>query len=260
MNQNRGITSVEFGEIRLSPLIDLVSVHYCNREVHVSESGVASEGYVRTPGYPHFYAGGTCRWRITANPEQRLRITLLDVSLRSIGPFESECTDYVEILEANGARVLSTCDQPELPLQLTSASSQLDVLVVARSLGAFPKRGVLLHYKSNSILYICVGCVTLSPPSDGYRVYRDGELAHYMCNINYVFADSQQRARLLKCYDDNIWNDTLSPCIKYLRACGACRVTPGQVPGVKDTFCTGPGTLCALAATVDDDLQPAEFQ
>ncbi|GBP55619.1 hypothetical protein EVAR_35854_1 [Eumeta japonica] len=25
-------------------------------------------------------------------------------------------------------------------------------------------------------------------------------------------------------------------------------------------YCTGPGTLCALAATVDDDLQPAEFQ
>ncbi|XP_028178688.1 uncharacterized protein LOC114366102 [Ostrinia furnacalis] len=185
---------------------DTLSIHYCNREVHVAISGEDSEGYIRTPGYPNFYVEDVCQWRLVAHPEQRIRVTFLDVSLRSIGPFESSCKDYVSVQDSNGDSMLSSCEQVELPLRLTSATNAVDVKVEARSQGAYPKRGVLLHYKS-------IGCVTLPAPSDGYLVYRKDDVAHYMCNVNYVFVDTRQRARLIWCYDDNSWNDTVPLCV-----------------------------------------------
>lgn len=72
---------IEFPKLNLL-FTDTLSVHYCNREVRIAEWGSDSEGYIRTPGYPHFYVGDVCRWRLRVNPEQRVRVTLLDVSLR----------------------------------------------------------------------------------------------------------------------------------------------------------------------------------
>ncbi|XP_050552285.1 uncharacterized protein LOC118273271 [Spodoptera frugiperda] len=186
---------------------DTLSVHYCNREVKVAEMGEDSEGYIRTPGYPHFYVGDECRWRLRVNPEQRVRVTLMDVSLRSIGPFENRCTDHVTVQDLNGDILLSSCDQVDLPLRLISVTNVVDVTVEAKSIGAYPKRGVLLHYKS-------IGCVTPPPPSNGYLVYRNEDVAHYMCNVNFVFVDTRQRARLIWCYDDNRWNDTVPLCVE----------------------------------------------
>ncbi|XP_045783596.1 uncharacterized protein LOC123879710 isoform X1 [Maniola jurtina] len=186
---------------------DLVSIHYCNREVSISAQGPESEGYIRTPGYPHFYVEDECRWRLRVHPEQRIRVTLLDVDLRSIGPFEDSCTDFVSVEDSNGSVLLSTCQQVFWPLQLTSTVDSVEIVVKANSKGAFPKRGVLLHYKS-------VGCVTLSAPSDGYLVYRNENVAHFMCNVNFVFEDTRQRARVIWCYDDNRWNETLPSCIE----------------------------------------------
>ncbi|KAI8427504.1 hypothetical protein MSG28_002030, partial [Choristoneura fumiferana] len=183
---------------------DTVSIHYCNREVALGVAGAASEGYIRTPGYPHYYIGDECRWRLRAHPEQRIRVTLLDVSLRSIGPFENACTDYVLVQDANGDSLLSSCEQVELPLRLSSVTETVEVVVEARSAGAFPKRGVLFHYKS---------CVTLPAPSDGYLVYRNEDVAHYMCNVHHVFVDTRQRARVIWCYDDNRWNDSVPLCV-----------------------------------------------
>ncbi|XP_045533788.1 uncharacterized protein LOC106714286 isoform X2 [Papilio machaon] len=186
---------------------DSLAVHYCNREVFVAASGPDSEGYIRTPGYPHFYVGDECRWRLKADPEQRIQISILDVSLRSIGPFEDQCTDFVSVVDSNGESLLSTCEQVDLPLRLTSTTDALEVIVEAKSQGAFPKRGVLLHYKS-------LGCVTLPAPSDGYLVYRNEDVAHYMCNVNFVFADTRQRARMIWCFEDNRWNGTIPLCIE----------------------------------------------
>ncbi|XP_072936770.1 uncharacterized protein [Epargyreus clarus] len=193
---------------------DSLSVHYCNREVQVAAWGPDSEGYIRTPGYPHFYIGDECRWKLSADPEQRIRVSLLDISLRTIGPFEEDCTDYVLVRDSNGETLLTTCEQVDLPLRLTSVTNALEVVVEAKSQGAFPKRGVLLHYKS-------MGCVTLPPPSTGYLVYRNEDVAHYMCNVNFVFVDTRQRARVLWCYDDNRWNDTVPLCVE--------ETTPGVV-------------------------------
>ncbi|CAB3248202.1 unnamed protein product [Arctia plantaginis] len=185
---------------------DTLSVHYCNRAVSIAEVGSDSEGYIRTPGYPHFYVGDVCRWRLKANPEQKVRVTFLDVSLRSIGPFENHCTDYVTVEDQNGNSLLHSCEQVELPLRLTSITNVVDVAVAAKSKGAYPKRGVLLHYKS-------IGCVTLRAPSNGYLVYRNEDVAHYMCNVNFVFNDTRERARLLWCYDDNRQKESIQEAV-----------------------------------------------
>lgn len=65
-----------------------------------------------------------------------------------IGPFEKECIDFVSVEDSNGSVLLSTCEQVDLPLRLTSNTDTVEVVVEAKSKGAFPKRGVLLHYKS----------------------------------------------------------------------------------------------------------------
>lgn len=56
--------------------------------------------------------------------------------------------DYVSVQDSNGDSLLSSCEQVELPLKLTSTSDEVVIIVEAKSEGAFPKRGVLLHYKS----------------------------------------------------------------------------------------------------------------
>ncbi|KOB72136.1 Uncharacterized protein OBRU01_09830, partial [Operophtera brumata] len=197
-----------------SLITDTLTVHYCNREVRVAEWGSDSEGYIRTPGYPHFYVGDKCRWRLRVNPEQRVRVTLLDVR---IGPFDKECKDYVSVRESNGDHLFSSCDQVDAPLRLSSGTSVLDVTVEAKSRGAYPKRGVLLHYKS-------IGCITLAAPSNGYLVYRNADVAHYMCIVNFVFVDTRERARLIWCYDDNRWNDTVPLCVVLIRVSRNCGV------------------------------------
>ncbi|KAJ8729660.1 hypothetical protein PYW08_001241 [Mythimna loreyi] len=175
---------------------DTATVHYCDRQIQVAEVGKDSEGYIRTPGYPHYYTGGECGWRLRVNPEQRIRITLMDVSLRGIEPFKDRCIDYIAVQDQNGDALLSSCEQVELPLKLTSVTNVVNVTVVATSKGAYPKRGVLLHYKS-------IGCVTLPAPPNGYIVYRNEDVAHYMCDVNFVFVDTGQKARFIWCYDDN---------------------------------------------------------
>ncbi|GBP94297.1 hypothetical protein EVAR_99676_1 [Eumeta japonica] len=114
-------------------------------------------------GYQQYEGCALLRWhlplRITIT-EQRLRITLLDVSLRGessyslifprpstaraeqgIGPFESECTDYVEILEANRPECCPPatsrscrCSSPRRAASSTSWSW--------RGLGGLPTRSV----------------------------------------------------------------------------------------------------------------------
>lgn len=54
----------------------------------------------------------------------------------------------MSVQDLNGDALLSSCEQVDLPLRLTSVTNVVDVTVEAKSKGAYPKRGVLLHYKS----------------------------------------------------------------------------------------------------------------
>lgn len=71
-----------------------------------------------------------------------------------IGPFEEECIDFVSVVDPNGNILFSTCEQVDLPRQITTAMDTVEIVVQAKSKGAYPKRGVLLHYKSKIILLI----------------------------------------------------------------------------------------------------------
>lgn len=59
-------------------------VKYCNREVVLPQPNYVgiSEGFIRNPGYPRFYGGQSpCRWKIRVSSEQRIQLTILDISV-----------------------------------------------------------------------------------------------------------------------------------------------------------------------------------
>lgn len=63
-------------------------------------------------------------------------------------PYEKDCTDYILIEDSSGETLLSSCDQVEMPIRILSTTNMVEIAVKTGSEGAFPKRGVLVHYKS----------------------------------------------------------------------------------------------------------------
>lgn len=68
-------------------------------------------------------------------------------------------------MDSNGDPLLSTCDQIDLPLKINSITNIIEISVEAKSEGAFPKRGVLLYYKSKIFLVIYFLLVYVITPS-----------------------------------------------------------------------------------------------
>ena len=66
---------------------------------------VAGWGYVHSAGYPQYYRGGSghesneCRWTVRASRKRRVRLTILDLSIRSkhcaIAPLRRVCSRAV---------------------------------------------------------------------------------------------------------------------------------------------------------------------
>lgn len=76
--------------------------------------------------------------------------------------------------------------------------------------GGGQKLLVILSYVKN---VSALECPTLSPPLDGYLVYRNISAAEYMCCVGYVFPDTLERSRTLYCLQ-NAWDRNLpSECI-----------------------------------------------
>lgn len=199
-------------------------VRYCNEEI----SG--GEGFLSNPTYPRYYQGGRdCWWRIVSPPGGRVVLTLLDLSIRGVSSGESECVDTLSVRE--GSRMLFTgCgdwggDQNEESRRggwrkrrpggigedtatwtIQSEGNQLQVVLSAKSAFLYPKRGVLLHYRS------VAGCVTPHSPQDGYLVSRNESHALFMCCVDHVFPDTRSRTRHLVCWDN--WNDTVPDCVR----------------------------------------------
>ncbi|XP_037910175.1 uncharacterized protein LOC119650983 isoform X2 [Hermetia illucens] len=102
------------------------------------------QGFTMTPGYPKFYIGECeCKWKILAPISQKIRLTILDISLRT----EKSCRDYLEIFDSKSRKSLfKGCDEPNWPVEIISSSNEVEIVVKATTKFAYPKRGVLIHY------------------------------------------------------------------------------------------------------------------
>ncbi|XP_071442835.1 uncharacterized protein [Hetaerina americana] len=176
------------------------------------------EGFVASPGYPKYYVAGTgaaragvaCEWVIRPRQQgQRVQVTLLDVSLRGVGPYEQECSDWLEVTagrsltagapegDSEDERVLlAGCGEAPEAVRIESPEEAPGLRVALRSASGslFPKRGLLFHYKA-------LGCRWPPPraPKDGYLVSQNASAVHYMCCVGFKFPDSGRREREIRC-------------------------------------------------------------
>ncbi|XP_044743304.1 uncharacterized protein LOC123305600 [Chrysoperla carnea] len=115
------------------------------------------------------------------------------------------CVDQLSVID-NSRSIYNSCLE-EVSLQpMMSSSSQVDINLEIKSKKMFPKRGVLLYYKG-------IGCPTLDPPIDGYLIDRNETIAEYMCNVGYIFHETQSRIFILRCVGGNAWHTELPDCI-----------------------------------------------
>ncbi|XP_018562122.1 signal peptide, CUB and EGF-like domain-containing protein 2 [Anoplophora glabripennis] len=176
---------------------------YCNSEIVLPSkftTGI-SEGFIQNPGYPRFYSGQReCRWKITAPSQQRIRLTILDISVIVDNvSSEEECTDILQIKDT-GQVIYSTCRQQNPPAKVISGSESIEVVLTSRDYFN-PLRGFLMHYTA-------VGCPMPNLPQDGYLVYRTDELAIFSCCVGYYFPDTGKRTKSLRCLGA-YWNISL---------------------------------------------------
>ncbi|KAK6623335.1 hypothetical protein RUM43_009187 [Polyplax serrata] len=173
----------------------------CNANINVT-----GEGLARSPGYPSYYIGEiACKWSLRAPHSQKVRVRLLDVSLRGIAPYDADCVDWIDITE-NGLNLVKTCGDVLEDVVVHSQGSALNVSFIANSKTIYPKRGFLFHYKA-------VGCSTLRKPEDAYLIERNNSFVHYRCCSGFVFRDSLARDKILQCYNENTWDGELSECV-----------------------------------------------
>lgn len=172
---------------------------YCNSVIHLAELHTKglSEGYIRNPGYPRFYSGQTeCKWKIIGQTNQRIRLTILDISLVVDRP---GCSDILEIKDT-GQVIYSTCYQDHPPSEVISGTESIEI-VLSSSHKINPRRGVLIHYRA-------VGCPEINIPNDAYLVYRNNSLMIFSCCLGYQFPDTGTRIKSVGCHGA-FWNSSL---------------------------------------------------
>ena len=138
-------------------------------------------GYLHNMGYPEYYRGSgsepvDCRWTIRATHGRRVRLTLLDLSIRSefvdirLDPVfpcvcvttisiqfegvlhgEHECKDVVTVTE-HSRLLLNKCGQVEEPLVIESSTDELNLTLSVKS-QFIPKRGLMAYFTGE---YRCI--------------------------------------------------------------------------------------------------------
>ncbi|XP_074038588.1 uncharacterized protein isoform X2 [Leptinotarsa decemlineata] len=172
---------------------------YCNSDIVLPSEYTkdGSEGFIHNPGYPRFYSGHKdCRWRITGNAEQRIRVTILDISLIVDNV---ECTDVLEIRDT-GQVIHSACRQQHPPTEIVSGSESIEVVLSSRQ-EFNPRRGFLIYYS-------VVGCSELPTPQGAYIVHRTPFLTVFSCCRGYNFPDTGTRIKSIGCLG-SFWNTSL---------------------------------------------------
>ncbi|XP_063234716.1 uncharacterized protein LOC134537810 isoform X2 [Bacillus rossius redtenbacheri] len=175
---------------------------FCNEQISVKD-----EGFVMSPGYPGYYLHqNDCYWLLRAAPGQRIRLSLLDVSLRAgAGEPGGNCSDRLQVSEEDRV-LLAECGDLSSAEVVVSQGGALNVSLAGLTREVFPKRGVLFHYRA-------VGCPSLTPPADGYTVFRNHTDAQFTCCVGHVFPDTRLRDRRLRCVNGNTWSASLPDCV-----------------------------------------------
>ncbi|XP_053673757.1 uncharacterized protein LOC128724016 [Anopheles nili] len=164
------------------------------------------QGFLMTPSYPKYYIGdSTCRWTLYAGVHQRIKLTVLDLALRS----DDECRDYLQVVDLNTNQTLfHSCTESSRPIEIVSIQERLEVSVRTTTKVIYPKRGVLIHYTA-------LGCEVPTPTPGHMRLVRRTEhRAKYVCDPLHVFPDNGESIRELICTARHTWNRPLPACIE----------------------------------------------
>nr|CAH0110972.1 unnamed protein product [Daphnia galeata] len=182
---------------------------------------VVGWGYLHNMGYPSYYRGSNkgapgssapeetvdCRWTVRATHGRRVRLTLLDLSIRSVLHGEHECKDVLTVTE-HSRLLLNKCGQVEEPLVIESSTDEINITLSVKS-HFIPKRGLLAYFTA-------MGCPTPRVPKQGYLVSgSNSSRAEFICSVDHVFPDTGLRFRNLTCLDQegHRWNEDLPDCI-----------------------------------------------
>ncbi|CAH0557808.1 unnamed protein product [Brassicogethes aeneus] len=186
--------------VKYACISERVITKYCNSVINLpspNSSGI-SQGFIHNPGYPLYYSGKECQWKIKAPPSQKIQLSIIDLSLHS-NPTDSDCSDYLEIQDDTQV-VYTSCVQEHPPIVLTSFTE--DFTIVLKSQNDFnPRRGFFIHYSA-------LGCPMPELPEDGYLVYRNDTAAVFHCCVGFHFPDTGARRKVISCEGDR-WNETL---------------------------------------------------
>ncbi|XP_056648331.1 uncharacterized protein LOC130452871 isoform X1 [Diorhabda sublineata] len=172
--------------------------NYCNDIIQLSDlyAKGLSDGYIHNPGYPRFYSGPECKWKIVGQDKQRIKITILDIALIVDRP---NCADVLEIKDTEQV-IYSTCRQEHPPSEIISGTESIEI--VLKSTQTFnPRRGVFIHYTA-------IGCPDIEIPQDAYLIYRNINLMVFSCCLGYTFPDTRTRIKTVGC-QGALWNTTL---------------------------------------------------
>ncbi|XP_072383645.1 uncharacterized protein [Diabrotica undecimpunctata] len=172
---------------------------YCNSDIRLTElyAKGLSEGYIHNPGYPRFYSGQRqCKWRIIGQEKQKIKVTILDISLIVDRP---NCIDRLEIRDT-GQVIFSTCKQTHPPTEVISGTESIEI-VLSSTQSINPRRGFLLHFAA-------VGCPEIELPQDSYLMYRNAGLMVFSCCLGYQFPDTGTRIKSVGC-QGAFWNSSL---------------------------------------------------
>lgn len=172
---------------------------YCNSIIQLSElyTKGLSEGYIHNPGYPRFYSGQKeCRWKIIGQDKQRIKVTILDISLIVDRP---NCADVLEIKDTEQV-IYSTCQQEHPPSEIISGTESIEIVLSATQT-INPRRGVFIHFAA-------IGCPDIEIPQDAYLIYRNNNLMVFSCCLGYTFPDTRTRIKTIGC-QGALWNSSL---------------------------------------------------
>ncbi|KZS11422.1 Uncharacterized protein APZ42_024208 [Daphnia magna] len=170
-------------------------------------------GYLHNMGYPEYYRGSDkgeavdCRWTIRANHGRRVRLTLLDLSIRSVVQGEHECQDVLTVME-HSRLLLNKCGDVEEPLVIEASADEINITLSVKSKFQ-SKRGLMAYFTA-------MGCPTPRIPKHGYLVGgSNSSRAEFLCSVDHVFPDTGIRSRNLTCLSQEgyRWNEDLPDCI-----------------------------------------------